>query len=77
MSALVLYVKRGCHLCDEAREVIREAAPATQVTEQDITQDPRLRERYGLRIPVLERAGTDMTLDWPFGPRDVTRLLHH
>ena len=75
MSTLVLYVKPGCHLCDEAREVIREAAPATEVTEQDITQDPGLQERFGLRVPVLERVGTDMTLDWPFGPHDVTRLV--
>jgi hypothetical protein len=75
MSALVLYVKPGCHLCEEAREVIREAAPAAEVREQDITQHPRLQERYGLRIPVLERVGTDVALDWPFGPRDVTRLV--
>ena len=75
MNGLVLYVKPGCHLCDEAREVIKEASPSVAVAEQDITREPDLMSRFGVRIPVLARTDTGATLDWPFGPQDVLDFL--
>ena len=68
---LTLYVKPGCHLCDEAREALLVAGLQTQVKEQDITQDPALLRDFGTRIPVLTRSDTGKELDWPFGRRDI------
>ena len=75
MSALFLYVKPGCHLCDEARDVLALAALERQVEESDITRDPGLTSAFGTRIPVLARKDTGKTLDWPFGPAEVRELV--
>jgi glutaredoxin len=55
MSARVtLYAKPGCHLCDDAREVIARvcAELGTSYQEVDVTTDPDLQRRYGEQIPV-------------------------
>lgn len=67
-----LYAKAGCHLCDEARDLL--ASHGLPVVETDIAGDPELQRRYGWRIPVL-RTGTGVELDWPFGPVDLQELL--
>jgi glutaredoxin len=55
MSARVtLYAKPGCHLCDDAREVIARVCAdlGTSYEEVDVTTDPDLQRRYGEQIPV-------------------------
>ncbi len=54
-TALVtLYGKPGCHLCDDAREVIARvcAEVGTSYDEVDITTDPALQQQFGEQIPV-------------------------
>jgi hypothetical protein len=48
-------MREGCHLCDEARPVVRSAArwSGVGVIEVDIDDDDGLVARYGLRIPVV------------------------
>ncbi len=55
MRRVVLYGKPGCHLCEEARELLaRESNRCPiQIDEVDITSDPALFRRYDVRIPVL------------------------
>jgi hypothetical protein len=53
--SVVLYTRSGCHLCDEAAAVLaryREYLPPP--TEVDIDADPRLVERFGTCVPVVE-----------------------
>jgi glutaredoxin len=52
--AITLIAKPGCHLCDDAREVIARVAADLGVAweECDITTDEALRERYWEQIPV-------------------------
>ena len=59
MGRLTLYAKPGCHLCHDAREVVKRALLGRDVAleEVDITLDPALFARYGERIPVLELDG--------------------
>jgi len=45
------------------------------VTVVDITQDPRLDERYGERIPVLRQPDLAVELDWPFTPETILAWL--
>ncbi len=68
---LQLYVRPGCHLCDEAREALAFTGLYPQVQEQDIDRDPALSSIFGTRIPVLARIDTGESLDWPFGPSDI------
>lgn len=63
----------GCHLCDQALEVIRRAAPTLELTLVDIAEDDALIEQYGEKIPVLRLANGELC--WPFGLLDVRRLV--
>ncbi len=71
---LILYVKPGCQLCDEAREVLTLAGVDAQ--ERDITRDPALQNAFGTRIPVLARQDTGDKLNWPFGLPDIEGLVN-
>jgi len=53
-ARVTLYGKPGCHLCDDAREVIARvcAELGTSYDEVDITSDPVLQQQYGEQIPV-------------------------
>ena len=59
MGRLTLYGKPGCHLCHDAREVVKRALLGRDVAleEVDITLDPALFARFGERIPVLALDG--------------------
>jgi glutaredoxin len=61
-ATLTLIGKPGCHLCDEAREVITTvvselegvaSAPDVVVTEVSILDDAELHDKYVEEIPVL------------------------
>jgi glutaredoxin len=51
---VTLYGKPGCHLCDDAREVIARVCAdlGTSYAEVDITADPELQQAFGEHIPV-------------------------
>ena len=54
MRRLVLYGRPGCHLCDElAARLARRGIAFDKV---NVDADPVLREKYGLRVPVLTDA---------------------
>ncbi len=56
MTELIFLTKTGCHLCDEARDVVERVAAefsAVQLREIDIYDDPKLVMRYGEDIPVV------------------------
>jgi len=56
MSARVtMYTRSGCHLCDDALEVVAAACQASGSDYQlvDIDADPQLREKYGEQVPVV------------------------
>ena len=59
MGQLTLYGKPGCHLCHEARDVVKRVLLDRDLglEEIDITLDPALFARFGERIPVLELDG--------------------
>jgi hypothetical protein len=59
---LTLYGKPGCHLCDDAREVVERvrAAHPFELRQVDVSLDPGLHREYGERIPVLELDGEEL-----------------
>ncbi|GGY31689.1 glutaredoxin family protein [Bacterioplanes sanyensis] len=75
--SLVLLGTQGCHLCDEAREVILSLAGKIphDVFEQDIAEKESLVDAFGTRIPVLMEENSGQCLDWPFNAEDVWRWL--
>lgn len=56
---LLLYSKEDCPLCGEMAEAARAASREIplSITYVDITADPRLRDEYGLDIPLLFHNG--------------------
>ena len=59
---VTLYGKPGCHLCEEAREVVLSVRLEREfeLAEVDITLDPGLNRAYGERIPVVAVDGEDV-----------------
>jgi glutaredoxin len=54
---VVLYSRPGCHLCEEARAMLRRAGAAFE--ERDIETDDALFKRYLERIPVIAIDGEE------------------
>ncbi len=64
---VTLYSRVGCHLCDLATKPVARfvaTTPGATLRVVDIDRDPDLRERYGLRVPVVTAmvAGREMVL---------------
>ena len=61
MRSVVLYTRRGCHLCDEARRAILSvrAREPFVYDEVDIDTDDDLMRDYGIRIPVVTVDGEE------------------
>jgi len=55
VTALTLYSRPGCHLCEEMKAVVDRVTTREPLTLQvvDISGDPVLEGRYGWEIPVL------------------------
>lgn len=52
---VTFYTKAGCHLCEEARDMLEDIAALTpyELTEIDIRGNPAIFEKYRYRIPVI------------------------
>lgn len=73
-TSLILYSTAGCHLCEQAAELLvpflRAGIFHLQVVE--ISHDEGLVQRYGVRIPVLAcTLGGVGELGWPFDQAQV------
>ncbi|NQZ90096.1 MAG: glutaredoxin family protein [Colwellia sp.] len=81
MSVLFhLYSSEGCHLCEQAMELIGNVIPDHQISVVDIIDaniegEQNLVELYGVHIPVLERLSDNMKLFWPFEQSQVVELI--
>ncbi len=64
MSDYLLYGTEGCHLCEDAEQLLVDAGLA--FSKQDIIEDPQLLQNYGLLIPVLFHSASQQQLNWPF-----------
>jgi glutaredoxin len=57
---VVVYTRQGCHLCEDARTVLRRAGRRHRltVTVIDIDHDPDLVREHGEHVPVVAINGT-------------------
>lgn len=78
---LVLYGRPGCHLCDDAHQVLHAllaeraagGLPVPTVLERNIDEDEELHRRYAFTIPVV--AVGDRELELATSPAKLRRLL--
>lgn len=75
-ATVEVLTKQGCHLCEEALAVTREACAefGLEHREVDITEDEQLLSMYGEEIPVLRIDGKVRDF-WRFDPVRLRRLL--
>lgn len=67
----VLYSRRGCHLCEEAEDLVLSFRSDTLVL--DVDADAVALERYDHRVPVLVIGG-EVAAEGRFAEADVARL---
>jgi Glutaredoxin-like domain (DUF836) len=54
-SSFRFLIRPGCHLCDEARPIVKKAVARVggTIDEIDIDSDDALTRDYGMRVPLL------------------------
>ena len=70
LPELVLYTRRGCHLCDDARAIVQglledraaRGRRTAAIHERDITTDPAWERQFFATIPVVELGGRRLEL---------------
>lgn len=77
MLQLQLLGTLGCHLCDDAEQILLSSLDlnCVQVEIIDIAESDALFERFGMRIPVLRHESSDSCLDWPFADAEVAHFV--
>ena len=73
---IIFYTKPGCHLCDDARELIDALRPVYDIEVEDVNiiNDPDLMHAYQYAIPVLW-VDRRVTLKAPITPEALRRAL--
>ena len=73
-SRVVLYERAGCHLCEEAAQLLDEMIGADRFERIDIDLDDELILRYAFRVPVVTLDGIDR-LEAPMTAAELRDLL--
>ncbi|MPZ72662.1 MAG: hypothetical protein GEU74_05430 [Nitriliruptorales bacterium] len=74
---VTLYTRQGCHLCEVAEHVVREAAAGRAHVELvDIDTDPGLRDRFAVRVPVVAVDGVEVA-EFEISPAVLLDALDH
>lgn len=78
---LVILGTEGCHLCEEARQLLHQYLTAHKTTrllleEIDIAEHEEWQERYAVRIPVLLHPDSRAELGWPFDYPALARFIN-
>jgi len=76
MIKLTLYTTAGCHLCEQAEQLIRSISLQDKLvlTLIEIGDDESLAAQYGVHIPVVKFAD-DTELNWSFSREDMVSKL--
>jgi glutaredoxin len=74
---VTFYTKAGCHLCEEARDMLEDIAALTtyELTEIDIRSNPTIFEKYRYRIPVI-LINNENIIEGRIEFRDLAKAFH-
>jgi glutaredoxin len=75
LTQVLLYSTSGCHLCDEALDVLTPVCHefGLEVMQVDICTNEKLEQLYETRIPVISLHQHE--LDWPFTAAEARNFL--
>lgn len=75
---LLLFGTSGCHLCEQAEEIIRDYLSDRfdqWVDILDIAEFEQWQAQFAIRIPVLYHPETQKELGWPFDQTQVEEFI--
>ena len=75
---VTFYTKAGCHLCEEARDMLEDVAALTpfELTEIDIRSNPAIFEKDRYRIPVILINEEENILEGRIEFRELAKAFH-
>ncbi len=73
MTDFLLFGTEGCHLCEDAEQLLTDAGIAFE--SRDIMDDEEWQQKYGLLIPVLRHVESQRQLNWPFDSRQLQEFI--
>jgi hypothetical protein len=71
---IVLFTRRQCHLCEEAKSQISDILGSIKIREIDVDSDPALAAKYGEEVPV-GFMGNEKVFKYRVDPRRLRRLF--
>ena len=78
MIRLLLFGTSGCHLCEQAQQILNDCFPYSvelAIETVDIAEQEQWQEQYAIRIPVLYHPETKNELGWPFDQQQVKNFF--
>jgi glutaredoxin len=75
MDKFTLYHIEGCHLCDQALELLKAQLLPQQIILRDIVEEPELIEKYQYTIPVVAN-NNNQELGWPFDEQKLKEFIN-
>ncbi len=78
MIRLLLFGTSGCHLCEQAEQIINDCFPNSvdlTIETIDIAEQEQWQEQYAIRIPVLYHPESKNELGWPFDQTHVKEFI--
>ena len=75
---LTLYTTLGCHLCEQALELLKESQARGRtltIHSVEISDSDDLIALYGVRIPVIKTHYSNTELGWPFDSATLDQFL--
>jgi len=79
MIQLLLLGTSGCHLCEQAQQIIKDCllnSLELNITTIDIAEQEQWQAQYAIRIPVLYHPETKKDLGWPFNRAHVEEFIN-
>ncbi|PPD17787.1 MAG: thioredoxin family protein [Methylomonas sp.] len=78
---LVLLGTEGCHLCEEAKQLLHQLLTANKsmylvLEEIDIAEHEEWQNEYAVRIPVFLQPDSGTELGWPFGYQELEKFVN-
>ncbi len=75
MSRYYLFSTVGCHLCEQAEQLLRSLPVTIDYNAQEISENEQWLDRYGIRIPVLHHLSSGDELSWPFDEEILLQFI--
>lgn len=76
MTKFAFYTTEGCHLCEQAWELVITQGLVSQMTQIEIIHNEMDIANYGIRIPVIKNNETDKEIGWPFDSIELADFIN-